>query len=67
MKLFVCNDHGGHWPVPTASVVLAKDEDEAKAILSKELERRGLRSSDFTLVELDCARKQVVVLSDGEY
>ena len=67
MRIFTCNDHHGHWPVPTASVVIAKNEDEAREMLTQELEGRGIKVFDFTLVEINPNKKQVVVLSDGEY
>lgn len=67
MKLFTCNDHHGHWPVPTASVVIAESEEEARTMLTKELESRGIRVYDFTLIEIDLNEKQTIVLSDGEY
>lgn len=67
MKLFTCNDHHGHWPVPTASVVIAESEEEARTMLTQELESRGIEVFDFTLVEIAPNKRQVVVLSDGEY
>lgn len=67
MKLFTCNDHNGHWPVPTASVIIAKSKDEAKEMLIKELKDRGISDNQFTLTEINPNKKQVIVLSDGEY
>jgi hypothetical protein len=67
MKLFTCNDHNGHWPVPTASVVIAKSKDEARKMLTKELKSRNIEDFDFTLTEINQNKKQVIVLSDGEY
>jgi len=67
MKVFVCNDHDGYWPVPTASVIVAKDEEDAKVMLRKELESKGLKTEWFTLKELDVTKEQVEMLSDGDY
>lgn len=67
MKVFVCNDHDGYWPVPTASVIVAKDEEDAKVMLRKELESKSLNTELFTLKELDVTKEQVEMLSDGNY
>lgn len=67
MKLFTCNDHRGHWPVPTASVVVAGSEEEAREMLTKELKDRGIDDDRFTLTEINPNKKQTIILSDGEY
>lgn len=70
MKLFVCNDHAGYWPVGTASVVLATDEVAARDALNAELKSRGLaddKLEPFTLQEIDPAAPRVLVLCDGNY
>jgi len=46
MKLYVCTDHDFHWPTGVASVIIAKNEDEAKELLNKALVRRGLQPYD---------------------
>lgn len=68
MKVFTCDDHKGYWPVPTASVVIAKNEKEAHEMLKKELkETHGIEDDDFTLKELNPKKRQVEVLSNGDY
>jgi len=67
MKVFTCIDHRGHWAVPTASVVVARDEEEAHELLKLELKGHGIDDDDFTLQELATNKPFVRVLSDGEY
>lgn len=67
MKVFTCNDHEGYWPVPTASVIIAENEKEARDMLHEQLLEKGLNKEDFTLVEVNTSIKQVITLSDGEY
>lgn len=69
LKVFVCDDHAGHWGVPTGSVVVARDEVEARAILCAELRKLGLspERGPMTLKLIDLGTSNVVVLSDGEY
>jgi len=64
-RVFACVDHKGHWPVGVASVVIATDENEARALLGDELTRRGLGGGSFTLRELDAHAAHV--LGDGNY
>ena len=69
MIVYTCDDHIGHWPVPTASVVVAADEKSARALLLAALIRCGLdpTNTEFTLKELDTAAPGAHVLQDGEY
>lgn len=67
MKVFVCDDHFGHWPVPTASVVVAKNKNAARMMLIDELNKRGIDDDRFTLKEIDTRKPQTIVLSDGDY
>lgn len=67
MNVYVCTDHAGHQPVPVASVIVAHDEDEATALLSAELELRGLNGKDFNLRLVAVGVPHAVILSDGEY
>ena len=53
MKVFVCNDHAGWWPVPTASVVVAEDEGRGYQLLKRKLkEDYNIDDDTFTLQEL---------------
>lgn len=70
MKLFVCTDHDGHYPVGVASVIVAVSECSAREILDCELRRHCLATSDvspYTLAEIPLDRQQVLVLNDGNY
>jgi Trk K+ transport system NAD-binding subunit len=70
MKIFTCNDHYMIYPVGCASVVVARDEAEARRLLDDALRGRGMLDSNqspYTLVELDIARAQAVILVDGDY
>lgn len=67
MRVWTCNDHDGHWPVGTASVVVAPDEGTARSLLAAELATRGLDADRFTLVELETDGLAVRVLRDGDY
>ena len=68
MNVYTCNTFHGHWPVGTAAVVVAKDEAEARNLLSIELLKQGLGLSDFDeLVELDLTKPQATILNNGDY
>ena len=69
MKVFTCNNFGGHWPVPTAAVMVAPDKDTALKHLLEELESRKLpqEAMFLTLVEISTTDRAVYVLSDGDY
>lgn len=67
MKLYICTDHKGLWPVPTASIVLAENEGEARSMLIKELRDQGIDDEGFTLIEVDINQKQAIVLNNGDY
>lgn len=50
MNVYVCTDHDGHWPVGVCSVVVADNEDDARALLTAELPHHGLDAGKpFTL------------------
>lgn len=69
MKVFVSNDHDSHYPVGTASVVIAKDKREARKLLDEALVYKGLKpyaEHPYELEELEM-KPQVKVLVDGNY
>lgn len=67
MKVFTCTDHDGIW-VGVASVVVARDEVEARGLLVGELADRKLDwHKPFTLHEVSTAEPKVIVLQDGDY
>lgn len=68
LKLWTCTDHKSHF-VGGASIVLAKTENAARAMLIEQLRACGIPQpkGDFTLVEIDTALPQAIVLHDGNY
>lgn len=68
MRVFICTDHEGHYPVGVASIVVADDEDHARRLLGAELKQHGLRrEKPFTLQEVGTADAHALVLLDGNY
>lgn len=68
MKVFTCDDHKGWWPVPTASVVIAEDEEEARKLLKIKLRHEyAIEDDSFTLKEVDITAEKAIVLSYGDY
>lgn len=67
MKVWTSVDHAGVWTVPTASVVVAETEDQARTLLETALSAIGLMGHGFSLQPLDLANAGVTILSDGEY
>lgn len=68
MKLYYSTDHDGHFPVPVASMVLASDETEARALLNVALQEQGVNPNlGYTLHEVDITKPQAIVLSNGDY
>lgn len=68
MKVFVCTDFTGHWPVGTAAVVIAPTMEDAGKLLRKELENHGLDPNDeFTLTEISNHEPKAIILNDGNY
>lgn len=68
MKLFTCTDHAYHWPVGVASVVVARDETEARVLLQRALADDHLDPAHpFTLQEIDLSIPSAKVLCNGDY
>lgn len=70
MKLFTCIDHDGHWPVGVASIIVARNETEAKKLLDEVLHEDGLETFEkkpYTLQEIDLNKPKAVLLHSGEY
>lgn len=69
MRVFVCTDHDGHYPVGVASVVIAESESEARSLLDVELRRNGLKDSlvnPYGLREVPLVAA-AIVLNNGDY
>ena len=67
MNVYTCVDHGGHWPVGVASVVVAQSEYRARQLLEAALSKEGLSHRGFTLQELDTSKAHAVILNNGDY
>jgi hypothetical protein len=66
VKVFVSSDFTGHYPVGSAAVVVAANEDEARALLTAELAKEGL-VFDGTLKAMKTNAPHALILCNGEY
>lgn len=66
-KVWMSVGFQGFWPVGTAAIVVAQDEDQARELLRQELTRIGLAQNDFTVEEVDLKHPRALVLNDGNY
>lgn len=67
LRVFTCTDHKGHWPVGTASVVIAHSEAEARQLLDAALLDQGLDLDAYTMNEVPLHEPRALVLNNGEY
>lgn len=67
MRVWICSDFEGFWPVGTASIVMAESSEQARALLQAALKERGLPESEFTLIEVDLTTPHAIILRDGNY
>ena len=70
LKIYICTDHDGHWPVGVASVITAKDKREAKKLLDKELIADGLtpfKENSYNLTEIENNKSEAYILNNGSY
>ena len=69
MKVFWSTDFRGFYPVGTAAVVVARNEDEARRLLRQKILDHGLPDpfDEFTVTELDISSPKAVILRDGDY
>jgi hypothetical protein len=68
MRLFVTTDFEGHYPVGTAALMVAEDEEMARAMLNLALEPTGLRLKPTDMVmEISLHSAFAMVLRDGDY
>lgn len=69
MNVYTCTDFSGHWPVGTAAVIVAENDEDANTILCDELARIGLpqnKELTFKLLALG-AGPGCRILCDGDY
>ena len=70
MHLYIVLDHDHFWPVGVASIIVAKDEQQAVELLDHELVERKLKPSAekrYTLHEYQIAEPYAEILLDGNY
>jgi hypothetical protein len=68
LHVYVCTDHDGHYPIGVASVVIARNQVDARGLLDAQLEAHGLNPNEpYTLVEIGLEGPEAVVLRDGNY
>jgi len=70
LRVFVSNDFTGHYPVGSAAVIVAADEDEALDRLVSALESKGLPQTQPgrpTVREINLTEESVEILVDGDY
>lgn len=69
MKVYICDDHAGRYPVGVCSVVVANEEAEARSLLIAELKTHGLDGTKppFTLRRLNTKQPKAFVIRDGDY
>ena len=67
--LWTCNDHATIWPVGGASIVIAENEEEARILLDKALDKAGIHETNgsYTLVEVSMDEPIAIVLCNGDY
>lgn len=66
MKVFTNKSFKGHWPVPTAAVVIADSRGEAAILLEDMLRSVGLEQR-VEPQEMDEMTSGVAILSNGDY
>jgi len=69
MNVYTIQGFTGHNPVGTAAMVVARDKGQARRLLDKDLESRGLPKlqPEVSFTKVDTNVAQSVVLHDGEY
>lgn len=67
MKVYICTDHDTFYSVGGCSIVVAKDEEEAKKLLTDALLKRGLDPTLFTLRRIKHTMAGAEILLDGDY
>lgn len=68
MRVFVCDDHEGFFPVGVCSVIVADTEARAAELLRAKLIEHGLtKNQNFTLRELNVSEHRAFIINDGDY
>ena len=70
MKLFICLNHDGYYPVGISSIIVAKNKKIAIQLLDRKLIENGLKpykDHKYTLQELDLKHAKATILHNGDY
>ena len=70
MKTYTHTKFEGHYPVGSAAIIVAPDEETALTLLKNQLELVGLDPDSAELADLklvDSARPHCCILLDGDY
>lgn len=68
MKVYICQNHEGHWPVGVASVIVAEDEADARCLLVDRLAMHGIKQREpFSVWPINLEERGAFVLCDGNY
>jgi len=68
LRVWTCDDFRGFYPVGSAAVVVAKDEETARTKLREALEDHGLgEQGDLPLTEVLTDVPGAIILVDGDY
>lgn len=70
LRVFLCDDHDCVQPTGVASVIVARDEDEARRLLDAQLATHGLKPfalEPYTLKPLSLTEPCAVVIQNGDY
>lgn len=69
MKVYLCTDHDSFY-IAGASLVVAPNEEEARALLDAALMQKGLKGLDespYTLTKVSTGKAKAVIIADGDY
>ena len=66
MRVFYASGFPGVWLSLTAAIVVAETQDDARRLLTAELNAKGLEP-EFTLFEMPTDEAKAIVLVDGDY
>ena len=68
-NIYTCNKFTGWYPVPTAAVVIADDEEEAANALNEKLVKMGLdgNAEEKDMIYMSSTFNDIRILSDGNY
>lgn len=69
-RIFYCTNFRGYWPASVSSVIVAKDKEDARQILTTQLKLLSIPiedSDDFILDEINLNKREAIILNNGEW